>query len=76
MKLIISDIDWDYDGKDNGEPCPDGLPSEVVVEDEDLLNALLVDVDGEAEEIAEYLSDTYGYCVCGFTTDVEGVDEP
>lgn len=76
MKLTISNIDWDYDGKDSGEPLPEGLPTEVVITDEDLLNTLLVDIDGYSEEITDYLSDTYGYCVCGYTTDVEGVDKP
>ena len=72
MRLIISDIDWDYPGKDDGGECP--LPSEVVIEDPALILYLSDDIDGEAENIAEYLSDTYGCCVCGFTTDVEVVD--
>lgn len=75
MKLTISNIDWDYDGKEEGEPIPEGIPTEVVITDENLLSHLLIDIDGEAENVAEYLSDTYDYCVCGFTTQVEGVDE-
>lgn len=76
MKLTISNIEWDYDGKENGEPLPEHLPKEVVITDEDLLNTLLIDVDGYAEEISDYLSDTYGYCVGCFSTNVEGVDTP
>lgn len=72
MKLTISDIEWDYPGEEH-KKCP--LPTEVVVEDPDVLSYLLEDVDDYSDNIADYLSDTYGYCVYGFTTDVEGGDK-
>lgn len=71
MKLVISNIDWDYPGKDDGTECP--LPAEVVIDDPMLIPHLSVDIDGEASNIVEYLSDTYGYCVCGFVPTLEGV---
>lgn len=72
MKIIVSNIDWDWDGKNDGEPCPEHLPTELVIDDPELVPKLLEDIDGYAENLAEYLSDTYEYCVCGFMTDVEG----
>lgn len=46
------DIDWDTDGEDEEDL---GLPSRVEI-------PFFVDDD----EIADYLSDEYGYCVFGF----------
>lgn len=87
MKIIVSCIDWDYDGKHDGEPYPEGLPKtvtikkkdmeslpnkgEVIIENEAVFERLMEDVDGEAENLAEYLTDKYGYCLCGFVTEVE-----
>lgn len=69
IRLIISSIDWDYPGKEEGKECPSELPSEVVIEDEEVLDRL-----NEAADLAGYLSDTYGYCLYGFSTDIEEVD--
>lgn len=76
MKLVVSNIDWDYPGKDEGQGCPSELPAEITVDDEALLNQLMVDINGGAENLAEYLTDTYECCVCGFVPSIEGVDEP
>lgn len=74
MKIIVSNIDWDYPGKDDGAECP--LPEKVVIENDDLktIRHLLYDINGEAQNLAEYLTEMYECCVCGFTTDVEGVE--
>lgn len=71
MKLTVSNIDWDYD--EDEEPK---LPTKIVIDDPDILQQVLVDIDGEAENLADYLTDAYGYCVRGFTTNIEGVNEP
>lgn len=64
-KITVSNIDW-YDGNDT-------LPSKIEIVDPD--PALLEDIEGEAENLAEYLSDKYGYSVNGFAVDVEEVDK-
>lgn len=63
-KILVSCIDW-FDGSDS-------LPSEIEIVDPD--PALLEDINGEAENLAEYLSSEYGYLVNGFAVDVEEVD--
>ena len=52
--IVISDIVWDTDG-DN--PKDLNLPDEVRIADE---------MDIEDDEIADYLSDEYGFCVESF----------
>lgn len=76
MKLTVSNIDWDYSGKEEGKECP--FPSQIVIDSNDpditseTISYLLEDINGEAENLAEYLTEYYECCVCGFTTDVEG----
>ena len=54
MFVRAFDIEWDTDGRSR-KAC--GLPSESIVE---------LDDDADVEyEIADALSDEYGYCVCG-----------
>lgn len=67
MKLVVSNIDWDYPEKGEGKDC--SLPTEITINNPSEL--LMEDIDGYAENLAEYLSNTYGYCVCGFTTNTE-----
>lgn len=68
MKLIISNIDWDKSENKEAD-----LPTEVIVDDPMMVPHLLEGINEDAENVAEYLSNRYGYCVCGFTTCVEGV---
>lgn len=61
MLINVTDIKWDTDGE------------EVDLPDEEQIN---LDISNESdwdeieEEIGNYLSDTYGFCHCGFTYDV------
>lgn len=75
MKIMVSDIDWDYPGRNDGSLRPDSLPGEVVIDDPILVVNLAAGTDGYEDAVAEYLSDTYGYCVCGFTAELEGVGD-
>lgn len=52
-KYNVFDIDWDVDDPCDIEDC--GLPTEVVIEAED------------EDEIADALSDEYGFCVNSFS---------
>jgi len=64
ITITITDIDWDA-------PKSIGLPNEVVI-DINISNVhLLEDIDGSAENLSDYLSDTYEYCHYGFTAEVE-----
>lgn len=55
MKIKIYNIDWDTDGEDID------LPTEETFEiDDDYL------MDNIAEEMDDYLSEKYGYCVDGY----------
>lgn len=56
VKIYITDIDWDTDGKSKEEL---GLPDVVVVTD-----------DIDEDEIADMLSDDYGFCVNSFSIEV------
>lgn len=71
MQISVTNIDWDWDGKHDGEPCPEHLPTELVIDDPELVPKLSEDIDGYAENLADYLSDTYEYCVCGFVAELE-----
>lgn len=71
MKIFVSNIDWDYPGKRNGTECP--FPTKITIEVEPS-SPLLEDINGEAENLVEYLTDEYGCCICGFVPEVEGVE--
>lgn len=71
MKIHVSCIDWDYPGKENGAQCP--FPTEIDIEVEPS-SPLLEDIHGEAENLADYLTDKYECCICGFIPEVEGVE--
>lgn len=51
--MLVSKIKWDCDGED---PKDYNLPEEVEVDD-----------DLDEEDIADYLSDEYGWCVESFS---------
>ena len=63
-KIIVSDIKWDTDGEKVE------LPKEVHIEINKDNEYLLDDIDDYADEVCDYLSDNYGYCIEGFCTDV------
>ena len=66
-KLTISNIKWDKDDDNEVD-----LPAQLTINNPS--SYLLEDIDGEAKNIADYLSDKFGYCVCGFTKDLEEVE--
>ena len=60
-QITISNIKWDA-------PNSADLPKKLVV-DITLDNvSLLDDIDGYADNVSDYLSDNYGYCVGNFQT--------
>ena len=79
-EVVICEIEWDTEQEDGS--CPDaetiGLPDQVKVNIEEDLGLTTQDfIDANAgssddagdkvnEAIAEWLSDEFGYCVCGF----------
>jgi len=66
MKIKVIDIEWDTDGD---EEVLAALPTEIVVDfaDIDWLDRTPDDVTEEnSNDIADYLSDQYGFCVNGF----------
>lgn len=68
-KIVVSSIDWFAPG------APDGmLPEQIVIEDQTLLPVLLEDIDSEAANLAEYLTQKYGCLVNGFVAEVEEVE--
>ena len=74
MKLIISNIEWDYEGRSSGRPMPEGLPDTVTVIDEDIINSLMMGSEVDDESVNDYLRDTYGYYLISFETSMEGME--
>lgn len=56
MKIKIYDIDWDTDGE-----IIEDLPTEIIVEDSAV---------GSLDDVADYLSDEYGFCVFSFIAEI------
>lgn len=73
MKIIVSNIDWDCNDDSYTRNCPNNLPSQVIIDDPVLMAHLSKDICGDADNLAEYLTDKYGYCVRGFTAELEGM---
>lgn len=71
MKIRVTNIDWDWD-EDDG-PRPEELPSEVIIDDPLLIPSLADDIEGNAENLAEWLTNEYGHCLRGFCASLEGV---
>lgn len=70
MRIIVSLIDWDCDD----ESCLKELPTQCVIEEPlSLVWELAEDINGDAANLAEYLTDKYGYCVRGLVAELEGV---
>lgn len=55
-KYKVTNIDWDVDYDDEFADTPN-LPTEVIIEVED------------EDDIADALSDEYGFCINGFSID-------
>ena len=62
-KILVSNIIWDVDD----EAEKDDLPDSVIIENptQDMLDNL----SGYSDQIADYLSDQYGFCVQAFLTE-------
>ena len=59
-EIIVSNIKWDTDGED--VDLPKKVVIKVTIDNADLLE----DINGCADNLSDYLSDTYGYCHEGF----------
>jgi hypothetical protein len=59
MALKITNIDWDTDGEDVT------LPSELVID------PVAEGIENPSEQVADFLSDRYGWCVKGFVCEQE-----
>ncbi len=67
-KIIVSNIEWDTDGERVN------LPTKVIIRRPS--PELLEDAEngGYDDLVCDYLSDRFGWCICGFAVDV--VDYP
>ena len=63
--ILVTNIKWDTDDE---SPMELGLPTEVEVELPDRFPNYNEDIE---EFVSDYLSDTYGFCHCGFTMDCD-----
>lgn len=69
-KIKITDIIWDTDGQ-----VVDNLPTEVIIDDllENEMKELIDNIGYYDDDLANELSDRYGWCVESFIADV--IDE-
>lgn len=67
MKIRVYDISWDTDGME-----VDDLPEEVIIDEP--TEEMIEDIDGYADEVADYLSDEYGWCVGNFCTELMEIE--
>ena len=63
-QIIITNIKWDA-------PKSVGLPKKVIIDINVENEYLLEDADGYADELCNYLSDKYEYCIKGFNVECE-----
>lgn len=63
--IIVRKIKWDTDGEKVT------LPKKIVIPITEKTEYLLEDINGYAENLSDYLSDTYEYCHYGFSAKVE-----
>ena len=61
-KIIVSEIEWDE--------APAGLPKRVVIEITMDNIDLLEDIDGYSDDLCDYLSEKYGYCIESFNAEI------
>ena len=57
-QIIVTNIGWDA-------PKSAGLPKKVVIDINEDNKYLLENIDGYADELCDYLSDKYEYCIEG-----------
>lgn len=62
-RIIVTHIIWDA-------PKSAKLPGRVVIDINEDNEYLLEDIEGYADELCNYLSDEYGYCIEGFAVGV------
>lgn len=70
MKIKITNIDWDID-EDDLTYAKENLPSQTEIEITSETKYLLEDIDGYADNLTEFLSDKYGYCLNHYNVEVE-----
>lgn len=61
-QIIVTNIGWDA-------PKSAGLPKKVVIDINEDNKYLLENIDGYADELCDYLSDKYEYCIEGFNVE-------
>ena len=61
-QIIVTNIKWDA-------PKSANLPKRVVIDIDEDNKYLLEDIDGYADELCDYLSDEYEYCIEGFNVE-------
>jgi hypothetical protein len=61
-QIIVTNIKWDA-------PKSANLPKKVIIDINKDNEYLLEDIDGYADELSDYLSDTYKYCHEGFNAE-------
>lgn len=59
-RIVVTDIQWDA-------PESANLPSEITIDITPENQHLLEDINGYAENLSDYLSDTFEYCHAGFS---------
>ena len=66
-KIRVYDIEWDTDGEH-----VEGLPTEVIIDDlpEDEMRELIDNIGYYDDDLANELSDRYGWCIWTFKADV------
>lgn len=62
-QIIVADIKWDA-------PKSAKLPKKIVIDINESNEYLLEDIDGYADNLCNYLSDEYEYCIEGFNAEV------
>ena len=67
MKIRVWDIEWDTDGEDVAD-----LPTEVIIDDlpESEMEELASNIGYYDDDIANELSDRYGWCIWTFYAEV------
>ena len=77
-RIVVTNIDWDTDddeddddGTENEGETRHLPPKEITIEINDDNRHLLEDLNGYADNLLDYLSDTYGFCIRGFNAETE-----
>ena len=60
--IIVSNIKWDA-------PKSAQLPNKVIIDINEKTKYLLEDIDKYEENVCDYLSDVYEYCIEGFNAE-------